>query len=69
MKNNIQELKQSEISSDVFIISPNQVDFISKQFGNAVAEAINIRPLTQKIQKIAYEILTKTLNDAKTSGE
>ena len=69
MKNNIQVLKTAEISSDVFIISPSQVDAISKQFGDAVAEAMNVKPLSQKIRQIAAEILVKTLTDAKNMGE
>ena len=68
MKENIQALKHSEISSDVFIIAPSQIDAISKQFGDAVAEAMNVRPLSQKIRQIAAEILIKTLTDAKNTG-
>lgn len=68
MKDNIQILKHNEISSDVFIIAPSQIDSISKQFGDAVAEAMNVRPLSQKIRQIASEILIKTLNDAKNTG-
>jgi hypothetical protein len=68
MKENIQTLKQSEISSDVFIVAPSQIENISKKFGEAVAEAMNVRPLSQKISQIASEILIKTLNDAKNTG-
>lgn len=69
MKDNFQMLKANEISSDVFIISPSQIDTISKQFGDAVAEAMNVKPLSQKIRKIAAEILIKTLTDAKNMGD
>lgn len=69
MKTNIQMLKRNEISSDVFIIAPSQIDAISQKFGDAVAEAMNIRPLSQKIREIAAEILVKTLQDAKNMGE
>ena len=69
MKSEVQMLKRNEISSDVFIIAPSQIDIISQQFGDAVAEAMNIRPLSQKIREIAAEILTKTLQDAKNMGE
>ena len=68
MKEQIQVLKPTEISSDVFIVAPSQIDEISRQFGNAVAEEMNVRPLSQKICKIASEILIKTLNDAKNMG-
>jgi len=69
MKSNIQILKHNEISSDVFIVAPSQIDIISQKFGDAVAEAMNIRPLSQKIREIAAEILIKTLQEAKTMGE
>ncbi len=69
MKENIKELKTSDISSEIFVIAPSQIDFISEKFGDAVAEAMNMRPLSQKIRKIAAETLIKTLHAAKTMGE
>lgn len=69
MKENVQMLKHNEIASDVFIIAPSQIDIISQRFGDAVAEAMNIRPLSQKIREIAAETLIKTLHSAKTMGE
>ncbi len=69
MKNNITTLDTQNISSDVFVIAPSQIDAISKQFGNAVAEAMNVRPLANKIRQIAHEILVQTLQDAKKMGE
>ena len=69
MRDNGQMLKTSEISSDVFVITPHQIDMISQKFGDAVAEAMNIRPLSQKIREIAADVLVKTLQSAKTMGE
>ena len=69
MKPSIRQLKTSEISSDVFVIAPSQIDLISKLFGDAVAEEMNVRSLSQKIQKIAAETLIKVLNSAKSMGE
>ena len=69
MKNNIKNLKTTDISSDVFIIAPNQIETISKNFGDAVAEAMNVRPLAGKIRQIAEEIIVKVLCDAKRMGE
>jgi len=65
----IQELQTADITSEVFIISPTQLEFISEKFGDAVAEAMNMRPLSQKIRQIAAETLVKTLRLAKTMGE
>ena len=69
MKTDIQQLKTSEITSEVFVIAPSQIEWISKNFGDAVAEAMNVRPLSQKIRQIAAETLTKVLNNAKKMGE
>jgi hypothetical protein len=69
MKNNVQELNTSDITSEVFVISPTQIDFISQKFSNAVAEAMNMRPLAQKLYQIATETLIKALKSAKTMGE
>jgi len=69
MRDNVQMLKTNEISSDVFVIAPSQIDTISQKFGDAVAEAMNIRPLSQKIREIAADVLVKTLHSAKTMGE
>ena len=69
MKDDVRMLKTNEISSDVFVITPAQIDIISQQFGDALAEAMNIRPLAQKIRTIASDVLVKTLHGAKTMGE
>ena len=69
MKTNIQQLKTSEITSDVFVISPTQIEWISKNFGDAVAQAMNVKPLAQKIRQIAAETLVNVLRSAKTMGE
>ena len=69
MKDNITKLQTTDITSEIFVIAPSQIDFISEKFGNAVAEAMNMRPLSQKICKIAAETLINTLKSAKTMGE
>ena len=52
MRNNIQTLKPEQITSDVFIIAPSQIETISNNFGDAVAEAMNVRPLSPKFVKL-----------------
>ena len=69
MKNDIKILKTADISSDVFVIAPSQIESISNAFGDAVAEAMNIKPLAPKIRQIASDILIKTLHSAKNMGE
>ncbi len=68
MKSDIQELKNSDITSEVFVISPAQIEFIAARFGDTVAEAMNMRPLAQKIRQIAADALIKALKSAKTMG-
>lgn len=69
MKTPVQELKPAEITSEVYVISPSQIDFISSNFGDAVAQAMNIKPMSAKIRQIAAETLKKVLQTAKTMGE
>ena len=69
MKTNVQQLKPSEITSEVFVIAPSQIEWISEKFGDAFAEAMNVRPLSQKIRQIAAETLIKVLHKAKNMGE
>ena len=69
MKSDVQELKTSDITSEIFVIAPTQIEYISQRFGDAVAEAMNMRPLAQRIRQIAAETLVKTLKSAKTMGE
>ena len=68
MKSNITELKQSDITSEVFLISRTQIDFISANFGDAMAEALNLKSLYYKFRKIAADTLVKALNSASTMG-
>ena len=69
MKDNIQLLNQHDISSDVFIIAPSQIETISKKIGDEMALAMNVRPLAHKIQQLASDILIQTFREAKTIGE
>ena len=69
MKTDVQNLKATDITSDVFVISPTQIEFISQSFGDAVAAAMNVRPLSHKIREVAKDILIQTLKRAKTMGE
>ena len=68
MKSNITELKPSDITSEVFLISKTQIDFISANFGDAMAEALNLKSLSYKFRKIAADTLVKALNSASTMG-
>jgi len=69
MKAEYQQLKPSEITSDVCVVSPTQIDYISQHFTEVLASELNLRPLAYKIQKIAKEALVSSLNQAKKMGE
>ena len=69
MKEDVTKLKTAEITSDVFIIAPAQIDAIAKQFGDTVAETMNVKSLSDKIRAIAADVLLKTLQNAKKMGE
>lgn len=68
MKNNIKKLHPTQITSEVFIIAPTQIEHISKIFGDAVADAMNMRTFAPKIRQIARAVLEKALTDAKNQG-
>lgn len=68
MKENVKKLNTSDISSDVFIVSPTQIEYIAQIFGDLVADAMNMRTFSQKIRQIAEQSLVKALNAAKKQG-
>ena len=69
MREPIQTLKSDDISSDIFVIAPTQIEYISHIFGNAVADAMNMRTFAPKIRKIAEHALRQALTSARHMGE
>ena len=55
MREPIQNLKPSEITSDVFIVAPTQIEYIARIFGNTVADTMNMRTFAPKIRQIAEQ--------------
>lgn len=68
MKDSVQKLQESQISSEVFIIAPTQIEYISQIFGDAVADAMNMRTFAPKIRQIAKQSLQNALTQAKKQG-
>jgi len=68
MKETIKKLCASDISSEVFVISPSQIEYIAQLFGDSVADAMNMRTFSQKIRQIAEQSLRKALITAKKQG-
>lgn len=68
MKDSIHELKPEQISSEVFVIAPTQVEYIATLMGNGVADSMNMRAFAPKIRKIAEQSLRAALASAKKQG-
>ena len=69
MRMPVQKLQTSEITSDVFVIAPTQIEYISRLFGNTVADQMNMRTFAPKIRQIAEQALRHALGAAKKQGE
>ena len=69
MREPVHNLKQSQITSEVYVISPAQMEYIATIFGDRVADAMNMRTFSQKIRQIAMESLRTALGSARHMGE
>lgn len=69
MKNSIKQLDSANITSDIFIISPAQIEYIANVFTKNFADAMNMRTFSGRINEIARESLRGALKSAKTMGE
>ena len=69
MRTPVTELKTSDISSTVYTISPTQVEYIARIFGDSVANAMNMRAFAGKFREIAAQSLHSALSAAKHMGE
>ncbi len=62
-------LNPSNITSEVFIIAPTQIEYISQIFADSVADAMNMRTFAQKLRQIAEQSLRTALSAARHQGE
>ena len=69
MRTLVTELKTSDITSTVYTISPTQVEYIARIFGDSVANAMNMRAFAGKFREIATQSLHSALAAAKHMGE
>lgn len=69
IRENVYNLKPSNITSEVFVIAPTQIEYIAQIFGDSVADAMNMRTFAQKIRQIAEQSLRTALQGAKHQGE
>ena len=68
MKTPIKQLDINDISSDIFMISPAQVEYIANIFTKNFADSMNMRTFSGRINEIARESLRAALKSAKTMG-
>ncbi len=69
MKEPVQNLKTTNITSEVYTIAPMQLEYIAQIFGDSVADAMNMRPFAQKLRQIAKQSLCNALSAARHMGE
>ena len=69
MRTPIQDLKTSEITSTVYTISPTQIEYIARIFGDSVADAMNMRAFAGRFRDVAVQSLHNALSRAKHMGE
>ncbi len=68
MSEPIHTLNTKDITSDIYVIAPTQIEYIARLFGNTVADTMNMRTFAPKIRQIAEQALRHALNSAKTQG-
>ncbi len=69
MREPIHNLNPANITSEVFVVAPTQIEYIAQIFGDRVADAMNMRTFAQKIRQIAEESLRTALAAARHQGE
>ncbi len=69
MPEQIKQLPSANITSDVFIISPAQLEYIAGVFAKNFADSMNMRTFSARIYQVAYESLCTALKKSKKMGE
>ena len=65
----IENLKTSDITSEVYTIAPTQMEYIATMVGNTVTDSMNMRAFAPKIRSIAMQALQSALKSARHMGE
>ncbi len=68
MQEPTQQLNPSNITSEIYVIAPTQIEYIARLFGNTVADTMNMRTFAPKIRQIAEQALRHALTSAKQMG-
>lgn len=69
MKEPIKQLQTTNITSEVFVISPAQLEYIANVFSKNFADIMNMRTFSGRIHDVALESLQTALHAAKKMGE
>ncbi len=69
MREPVQNLNTSDITSDIFVVAPTQIEYIAQIFADSVADAMNMRTFAPKIRQIASQSLRTALSAARHAGE
>ena len=69
MKDQVKNLQTTDITSEIFVISPAQLEYIADVFGKNFADTMNMRTFSGRIHDIAIESLRTALRAAKKMGE
>lgn len=65
----VRRLNPANITSEVYIVAPTQIEYISQIFADSVADTLNLRTFAQKIRQIAEQSLRTALSAARHQGE
>ena len=69
MKEQVKQLPTNNITSEIFVISPAQLEYIAGVFGKNFADTMNMRTFSDRITEVARESLRIALRAAKKMGE
>lgn len=69
MKEQVKQLQTNNITSEVFVISPAQLEYIAGVFAKNFADTMNMRTFADRITDVARESLRIALRAARKMGE
>lgn len=69
MKTAIHQLDTSNISSEIFIASPAQIEYIARVFAKNFADSMNMRTFSNQIYQTAEKSLRYAFAAARKMGE
>lgn len=69
MKESIKQLQPTSITSEVFVISPAQLEYLADVFSKNFADTMNMRTFSARIYEVALASLRNALKSTKKMGE